>query len=99
MNTIIQKLRSVELCMSAHPDNEAHSEFADRISDLEEIKTEVTQLLEWKESALKVMNNIDLQKVGKLLGVPLGQDISSQIIPSIEMLIKENEQLKKMVSN
>jgi hypothetical protein len=34
---ILTKLNSVLLCMSAHPDNEPDSEFADRISDLEEI--------------------------------------------------------------
>ena len=31
------KVRSVTLCMLAHPDNEPDSEFADRISDLTEI--------------------------------------------------------------
>lgn len=33
----LQKLKSVLLCLQAHPDNEPDSEFADRISDLEEI--------------------------------------------------------------
>ncbi|MFD1770837.1 hypothetical protein [Sphingobacterium suaedae] len=38
MNSLeIQKLKSVLLCLQAHPDNEPDSEFADRISDLEEI--------------------------------------------------------------
>lgn len=41
MKKIKQKLRSIELCLSAHPDNEEHSEFADRISDLKEIQKEV----------------------------------------------------------
>lgn len=34
---IMQKLRSIRLCMMAHPDNEEHSEFADRIEDLNEL--------------------------------------------------------------
>ncbi len=34
---IQRKLRSAILCLQAHPDNEPHSEFADRIEDLEEI--------------------------------------------------------------
>lgn len=34
---IFRKLRSVLLCLTAHPDNEPHSEFADRIEDLEKI--------------------------------------------------------------
>jgi len=41
METIKQKLRSIELCLSAHPDNEEHSEFADRISDLQELPKDI----------------------------------------------------------
>lgn len=35
--THLQKLKSIRLCLSAHPDNEAGSEFEDRISDLDEM--------------------------------------------------------------
>jgi hypothetical protein len=34
---IITKLNSVKTCLMAHPHNEPHSEFADRIDDLMEI--------------------------------------------------------------
>ena len=34
---ILQKLRSLRLCLIAHPDNEPDSEFADRIEDLNEL--------------------------------------------------------------
>ena len=37
MYNIISKLKSVRLCLEAHPYNEPHSEFADRISDLSAI--------------------------------------------------------------
>lgn len=37
MKVFYQKIRSVKLCLIAHPDNEEGSEFADRIRDLEEI--------------------------------------------------------------
>lgn len=40
MENIYGKIRSIKLCMMAHPDNEEHSEFADRISDLEELELE-----------------------------------------------------------
>lgn len=36
---ILQKLKSVFLCLQAHPDNEIDSEFADRISDLVDIES------------------------------------------------------------
>lgn len=35
--THLQKLKSIRLCLSAHPDNEAGSEFEDRIDDLDEL--------------------------------------------------------------
>lgn len=41
MNTIKRKLRSIQLCLSAHPDNEPSSELADRISDIKEIQQEL----------------------------------------------------------
>ena len=40
---ILNKIKSVKLCLMAHPDNEIDSEFADRISDLEEIEKELSQ--------------------------------------------------------
>ena len=45
-NELLQKIKSIKLCLMAHPDNEEHSEFADRISDLEEIEKELSQKLE-----------------------------------------------------
>lgn len=35
--THLQKLKSIRLCLSVHPDNEAGSEFEDRIDDLDEM--------------------------------------------------------------
>lgn len=35
---MLQKVRSIRLCLLAHPDNEENSEFADRIADLEELE-------------------------------------------------------------
>ena len=49
MNTINQKLRSIELCLSAHPHNEPDSEFADRISDLQELPDIISKEIEHSE--------------------------------------------------
>lgn len=43
------KLRSILRCLEVHPDNEPHSEFADRISDLKEIINEISQEIEKKK--------------------------------------------------
>ena len=40
---ILNKIKSVKLCLMAHPDNEINSEFADRIADLEEIEDELSK--------------------------------------------------------
>jgi hypothetical protein len=41
---IKQKLNSIKLCFMAHPDNEPHSEFEDRISTLDEIIDSLTPI-------------------------------------------------------
>jgi hypothetical protein len=52
---ILNKIKSVKLCLMAHPDNETDSEFADRISDLEEIENELS-----KDKWIKIESEIDL---------------------------------------
>lgn len=37
INTLKKKLRSLQLFLSAHPENEPDSEMADRLSDVEEM--------------------------------------------------------------
>lgn len=60
---VIKKIRSIILCLSAHPDNEEHSEFADRIDDLVELQ-ELFQSLQ-KENDSNVKNIQSLINVGK----------------------------------
>lgn len=44
MEEIIRKVRSIRLCLLAHPDNEPHSEFADRIDDCDDIENYLANL-------------------------------------------------------
>ena len=90
MENILSKLRSVELCLSAHPDNEEHSEFADRISDLQELQKEVKALIEWKNSAMNIFSEIDLQAIGKELNVGLGQSVSENLLSKIKLHTEKN---------
>ncbi len=78
MENILSKLRSVELCLSAHPDNEEHSEFADRISDLEVLPKEIEIALEKQRIE------------GVLLGLKLCKEMWAQGTISHEE-ISENE--------
>ncbi len=82
METIKQKLRSIELCLSAHPDNEEHSEFADRISDLQELPKDIEFEVE--------KNRIE----GILLGLKICKEMWAQGTISHEN-IYENEILYK----
>lgn len=90
MEQILSKLRSVELCLSAHPDNEENSEFADRISDLEELQKEVSNLIEWKNSAMNIFSEIDLQSIGKELNIGLGQSVSENLLSKIKLHTEKN---------
>ena len=90
MEQILSKLRSVELCLSAHPDNEEHSEFADRISDLQELQKEVSNLIEWKKSAMNIFSEIDLQAIGKELNIGLGQSVSENLLSKTQLHTEKN---------
>lgn len=50
-----------------------------------------------KNSAMKIMCNIDLQKVGKLIGVRLGDDVSTEVIPFIEKTVKQNNEMRELL--
>lgn len=60
MENFLNKIKSVKLCLMAHPDNKEHSEFADRISDLEEIENE---LLKNKWIEIKVKKDLPKKRV------------------------------------
>ena len=90
MEQILSKLRSVELCLSAHPDNEEHSEFSDRISDIQELQKEVSNLIEWKKSAMNIFSEIDLQAIGKELNIGLGQSVSENLLSKIQLHTEKN---------
>lgn len=46
----------------------------------------IAELEEWKASAMAVMGSIDIQAVGKELGVKLGEPIGPAILPGIRAL-------------
>lgn len=58
MKDILSKLKSVELCLSAHPDNEPNSEFADRITDLIEISKQIKLKIMTKKQIKKLANDL-----------------------------------------
>lgn len=91
METIKQKLKSVELCLSAHPDNEEHSEFADRISDLQALPKEIENASE--KSRIE----------GVLVGLKICKELWAQGTISHETIQEEiyyyQEELENLNSN
>lgn len=61
MENILSKLRSVELCLSAHHDNEEHSEFADRISDLEAMQIHLKEVIECQTKLVSALKELKYQ--------------------------------------
>lgn len=54
-----------------------------RISDLE---GQLQELKDWKFSALRLFDEIDLQKAGKLMGLTVGDAVLPNIIPHLEFM-------------
>ena len=54
---------------------------------------EVAELKAWKESALKVMP--DFQAIGKIMELPLGTDVSPEIVP---WMAKSKQQIAEMAA-
>lgn len=52
LEEVLKKIKSVKLCLMAHPNNEVDSEFADRITDLEEIQNELSKA-KWQQETLE----------------------------------------------
>lgn len=45
---------------------------------------DIEDLIDWKESASKILNEIDLQAIGKELNVPLGESVSFGLLDRIK---------------
>jgi len=59
--------------------------------------SQTQQLTAWKESASKVFKNLDLQTLGKTLGIGLGEDVSTNVLPKIKELQEQNAELVEML--
>lgn len=51
---------------------------------------EITDLIEWKLSAIQVLNDIDLQSIGKELNIPLGESVSKNLLDRIKIHAEKN---------
>ncbi len=58
-------------------------------------KISYEELRQWKESAMTVLSKIDLQAIGKEIGVKLGEDISPKVLPAIKELKRELEEAER----
>lgn len=57
------------------------------------------ELAAWKESAMQVMNDLNLQAIGDELGFKLGSSIAPQILPAIKKLKELNSEMLNMLES
>lgn len=55
-------------------------------SEAPQLVNERDELQRWKQEMLQVLSNLNLQEIGKVLGMPLGIDVSKNILPYIHSL-------------
>ena len=51
---------------------------------------EISDLIEWKLSAIQVLKDIDLQYIGRELNIPLGESISKNLLGNIKNHAEKN---------
>lgn len=60
----------------------------------QKLRAEIKVLRRWKREAMQVMAALDAQAVGKELGLRLGTDVSSQVLPGIKRLKAQVSELE-----
>lgn len=67
--------------------------------ELTDLKRENARLEAWKREAIAVERSWNVQEVGRLLGLTLGQDIRAHIEPKIRALQAENARLREALED
>lgn len=67
-------------------------EFQEIIDNEEPLLKRNEELEAWKKEAMEVMENLNLQELCKVLNLKLGSDVSKEILPSVKLLIKRNNE-------
>lgn len=57
---------------------------------------EYAHLSSWKSQMMQVFDQLDLQKVGNLLEVGVGNSIADKVVPAIEELVRLRAEIKKV---
>jgi hypothetical protein len=70
-----------------------HSEKVAR--EIRNLITERDELKEWKRQQMGITSQCDMQEVGRLLGMTLGTNIHANLIPKIQELIEDRDNLKR----
>jgi hypothetical protein len=59
----------------------------------DEARKQLAELKDWLESAISLLNKIQLQEIGGEIGAELGEDVSVKILPAIEKLKRERDEI------
>jgi len=82
---MLTKLHTIDASLTLH---KFMTKVAERYA-----RSQTQELIDWKESASKVFKNLDLQTLGKTLGIGLGEDVSTNVLPKVKELIEQNAEL------
>lgn len=88
--SVIQKRHALELAAK-------EAELVELQQCRDHWKISYEELRQWKESAMTVLSKIDLQAIGKEIGVRIGHDVSTEILPWIKNAKAELERYKWMI--
>lgn len=65
---------------------------------IESQSNEIDELKAWKESAMKELNALDLQSLGRKLGIGLGQSVSENVHAKVDGLLERVKELEGTLS-
>lgn len=65
----------------------------------DDTRKQLAELKDWQESAISLLNKIQLQEIGGEIGAEPGEEISVKILPAIKKLKRERDQWRACAEN
>lgn len=94
---LVKYMKPIEVDYPITSEEEARTFVFDLVKRSLRAEHKANELLQWKHSALNVIP--DMQKIGELIGVPLGESVSDKIIPWIEGAKKQMEHIHVIIGH
>ncbi len=83
--------------MFVHGSCESTKLLQDKLLEYDTLRSRLKVVEMWKESVQEIMKTLDLQGIAKALGIGLGESIPEKVLPAIQRLQREKEELSNKV--